>query len=453
MGEREYIQEEDLSGLVYKDIKKSGKNILKKDNRLIECRYELTALEYKLLLFVISFLEEADISENGFPVFRVPTRLFLNEIGDGQSEIYSYISKMIQGFMSKVITFERINEEGKREYIKYNLISRAKYTEGSGIIEIQIHRDLLPFFLYLKERYTKIPLQKVFELKSKYSIRLYELTKQYENTGYRKETLEKLRFFLGIENNEYSSFDLFERKVLSKAVSEITDKTDIAITYNKIREGRGRKVVAIEFFIRKKEDIQKEINALKSEAEEKLYKIYTIAVQRERMKDIIENIIKTSGGRITENEILFLSLNANIEGGEDIIFDIIKTTSKNKAVKNPFGLLVKLLDIDLQKANYKELLNTQKKVEVKMIEEIVEYSPPAYDIMKEVVDKIKQMHPEAQNNKGLSILPDISSLVGNTVLIFSGNNETTKMMIDYAMNYQDDIVMMLRNKGYRLFVL
>jgi hypothetical protein len=85
------------------------------------------------------------------------------------------------------------------------------------------------------------------QLKSSFSIRIYELLKQYENFKERSFLVEDLRTMLGIEADEYPKYGNFKQKVLNVAQKEIAEKTDISFEYEETKVGRG--VGKIRFFI------------------------------------------------------------------------------------------------------------------------------------------------------------------------------------------------------------
>src|SRR5690606_36842431 len=115
---------------------------------------------------------------------------------------------------------------------------------------LQFHPNLKDFFLELKEKFTTYQLENVVRLNSVYSIRIYELLKQYERLKKREFPLEELRSVLGIEPTKYKQYGHFKSKVLLGAQNEINKKTDIQFDFNEFKS--GRKVIGIEFIINSK---------------------------------------------------------------------------------------------------------------------------------------------------------------------------------------------------------
>ena len=114
----------------------------------------------------------------------------------------------------------------------------------------------MPYLLELKEQFTTYYLANIMSLKSTYSIRIFELLKQYEKLGKRKIELENLRQLVGtteIDQNgeiikeDYPLYGHFKSRVILTAQKELKQKTDILFNFKEIKQ--GRKVIAIEFEI------------------------------------------------------------------------------------------------------------------------------------------------------------------------------------------------------------
>jgi plasmid replication initiation protein len=106
--------------------------------------------------------------------------------------------------------------------------------------------------------YTQYDLFNILGLKSKYSIRLYELLKSYAYKGSKTYEIDELRTILAAEN--YKNFYNFRERVLKKSVKEINKYTDLDIDFslydrNGIKvngESAGKKICSVKFKIQKK---------------------------------------------------------------------------------------------------------------------------------------------------------------------------------------------------------
>jgi plasmid replication initiation protein len=96
------------------------------------------------------------------------------------------------------------------------------------------------------------------KLPSTYSIRIYELLKQYEKIGKRKFDLQELKEIVGaveqievkgkkVEKDNYPLYGNFRQKVLLKAERDLENYTDIRFEFEALK--KGRKVKEIMFYI------------------------------------------------------------------------------------------------------------------------------------------------------------------------------------------------------------
>jgi plasmid replication initiation protein len=136
------------------------------------------------------------------------------------------------------------------------MLSSATYSADKKKILLCFDPRIKPYLLELKREYTIYYLENVLGLKSIYSIRLYELLKQYESIGVRTFDVEQLRFILKIEN-EYKLYADFKRNVILSSQKELMEKTDIYFDF--AEQKSGNKVQKLVFSIHKKaEAIQRE---------------------------------------------------------------------------------------------------------------------------------------------------------------------------------------------------
>lgn len=114
----------------------------------------------------------------------------------------------------------------------------------------------MPYLIELKEQFTTYYLANIMSLKSSYSIRIFELLKQYEKIGKRRIELKNLRQLVGtteidangeIVKEDYPLYGHFKSRVILTAQKELKQKTDICFNFKEIKQ--SRKVVAIEFEI------------------------------------------------------------------------------------------------------------------------------------------------------------------------------------------------------------
>lgn len=144
-----------------------------------------------------------------------------------------------------------------------------------ALAKIKIDEDLAPYLFDLKEKFLSYGLKNVLNMKSQYSIRIYELMKSYHDmkigqTDHRSKSeklktpqkiewtidLDELKRLLMVDTiKSYSNFKDFRRYVLEKAQKEINELTDISVYYEPIT--KGRKTIKVKFTIVSKTGVER----------------------------------------------------------------------------------------------------------------------------------------------------------------------------------------------------
>lgn len=218
-----------------------GYQVIYKDNRLVEAKYDLTLQEKRLLLFSLS---KITADEFGVKPIVFSTKELAKMCGIEGNSTHENLKKTTAKLMSRVFVVKNLD---KQTYSQFNWVNRSTYHEKKGIVEIQFNRDLSQFFIDLKEKFTVIPLSQTLGLRSMYSIRMYELLKQYENIRCRDFNVCELKETLGISTEKMKKYNDFKRDVLEIAQRELLEKTDIRFEFEEIKTARS--VTSIEFKI------------------------------------------------------------------------------------------------------------------------------------------------------------------------------------------------------------
>ena len=216
-----------------------------KHNDLIEAKYKLNLVEQKIILYTVSQL---DRDENNFKLVKVKISDIAELIGN-EIHRYTEFKKIANDLMDKKVVLS------SRPNLDMRWLASSEYI-GEGIIELEFSEKLIPYLLQLKQRFTRYEIKNILSMKSSYSVRIYELMKQYENIGKREFELTEFNRCLGLKEDEYSRIYDFERFVLKVAKEEINRDTDLIIDYEKMR--KGRKITGFIFIIEPR-DTEKQI--------------------------------------------------------------------------------------------------------------------------------------------------------------------------------------------------
>jgi plasmid replication initiation protein len=217
-----------------------------KQNNLIEGKIDenLGSLEYKLLIASLSkikpnnkVLETIEFTISDFcQLFKIQ-----------REGMYSYIKIVCDKLLKRTITIEI----SKNEWKKFCWLYYIDYIHGKIIL--QFHPRLEPYLLFCQKnnKYTKYLLENIIDMNSKYSIRMYELLKQYQKIKSRTFSISELKELLGIPKTKYKKHDDFRKRILLPSKKEINGLTDIKIDYQEIKQ--GRKIEQIKYIILTKE--------------------------------------------------------------------------------------------------------------------------------------------------------------------------------------------------------
>ncbi len=322
--------------------KLKDRNIVKKDNNMIQGRYKLTTAEAKFVLMIIAQIEMKD---EDLKDYKITVKEIEEKIGIGEKN-HKKIYELCKGLMKKELTLKTSYEE----WTIFSWFSSVNYKKG--IITCHIAPELKPHLLKLKEKFTQYSLQNILNLKSIYSIRIYELAKQYEKVGYRILEVEEMQKMFDVPKS-FLRYSQFNQKVLQVAKKEINEKTDLSIELEEIK--KGKKVVAIKFLINKADETKN-----KAKLKKYIKLCHCPEQQKKELKEVLSNYLDKE---------------------EDIIISNIQYTN-NADTSNYIAYLTKALQNDYA-SNSRELMKQLEVEDMKEVNEIKKLKREAKKCFKE----------------------------------------------------------------------
>lgn len=296
-----------------------------KSNEIVEASYRLSLQEQRIILFMASKIQKDDED------FK-PVKLSIDEFVTllklkGKSK-----HKEMEEIASKLRRRELIINKPNSK-LRISWLSSEEYFYGQGYAELCFDPKLKPYLLQIKERFTKFQLRDVIRLKHLYSIRFYELLKQYESIGWRYFELDELKKILGIGSDEYKLYAHFKDKVLKPVKKEFDLKygvRELDFTFDYEEKKACRRVTGLKFEILKPEIQQETIenkledpcliqpqNALEAELSSlKLSKKQITTLIKKYSLDTIRRNIELARKKVENNELKSIPafLLAAIEG-------------------------------------------------------------------------------------------------------------------------------------------
>jgi plasmid replication initiation protein len=211
-----------------------------KSNVLLENRVKFKLVELKLTLAVIAQIKRGD---EEFQDYRLYIQDF-QELTQAKGDTYTHVKNACIGLRSKTIVIPM----GKGKNLVTGYFSDIEIHDR-GVLVFSISPKMRPYLLQLKKSFTVYDIRNVLNCRSVYSIRLYQLLKQYESIGKRTMKLDELKHILGFEPGQYSRWGNFKTRIIEVARKELKKHSDLYFEYE--TEKKGRVVQAITFTILK----------------------------------------------------------------------------------------------------------------------------------------------------------------------------------------------------------
>ena len=238
-------------------IEERNYSVVKSNDLIRNTRYDLTLVEQKIILRLIQQIKPNDKDLYSY-YFNINEFCVLCGIEQNNGANYMYIKNALKKLRDKSF-WVKINEEE----VLCSWLSKVKMNVKSGRIEIKLDNDLKPFLFELKKNFTEYSLFYILAMKSKYSIRMYELLKSYRYKSDLTIEIEYLKEMLLATN--YDRFYDFKKKVVEMAIGEINEYTDLKVTYDFLKTGKA--VTSITFKIRYN-DINEQLSMFKNVEDE-----------------------------------------------------------------------------------------------------------------------------------------------------------------------------------------
>jgi plasmid replication initiation protein len=234
----------------------NNRNIVTLSNKIIEAKYNLTLEEQNILYISASQISKGD---DEFKEYRI--RITDLENIESSVKKHSQIKNVAEKMMSRTITV--FDKDNPNDFVVYNLFEKIRYISKEASIVTKFHKELHPFFLQLKNEFTKANINHLVRFKSKYTSRLYldlkkeyDKQKKYKKNIYIETNLNDLLMRYEMPKSYYDYYSKFKNIFLLKTVDEINNKTDMYVQYEEIK--KGRKITSLKFCISEKETTHEE---------------------------------------------------------------------------------------------------------------------------------------------------------------------------------------------------
>ena len=239
-----------------------------KSNNLVESSYSLSLNAQRLIymgakklkpIFIKSNIKPSQLKSflatKTFGDLKIYVTEFKNEFNIKGNYLYDTFVDVAKELWNSKIQY--MSNDGK--IIEKRWVITCEYDPKNCCISLTFHPDLILDLLVFKNKYNKIQHNATKALKNSDQIRTYELLKRYVKRGVRRFELVDYRYKLAYDDDIYPEYSKLKQRKIKPTIKAINENTDIEIyDFKEIRY--GRKIGAIEFYIRDNKEAQLEEN-------------------------------------------------------------------------------------------------------------------------------------------------------------------------------------------------
>ena len=177
---------------------------------------------------------------------------YINTFGVSQSTAYETLKDACKTLFARQFSYQEPRERGRIANKTTRWVSDIAYIDNSATVEFTFAPAVLPLILHLEKHLTSYELEQVAHLTSGYAVRLYELLIAWRSVGKTPEIkLNEFRQKMGVLDGEYQRMELFKRRVIEPAITQINEHTDITAEY--LQYKKGRSIVGFSFKFKQKQ--------------------------------------------------------------------------------------------------------------------------------------------------------------------------------------------------------
>lgn len=299
-------------------LRKERENFTK-SNFLISCKYKSSLLENKLMVISLSRADELKKDpENGILYQQIKVSEIKKELGCNGGSFYSNLANAAESMTSKSIG---VFDPENKMFDYMSIIIRAHCEKG--IFTIEYNPRIAEYIQNIKQNFTSLPKKIMLSFRSVYAFRIYEVLRSkcyygkkdiktdndvFEipfllselklQIGVVNSNLDKVRNILNKSKNpdyDYAveaspekvleKWSEFKRKALDPSINEINEKTDMEVSYDTERSGRGGKVHKIIFYVKYKAITEAALDGTDTKPE-------LTQEQKDEIVDIVSDLIE-----------------------------------------------------------------------------------------------------------------------------------------------------------------
>lgn len=231
------------------------KELVVKDNALINASYNLDLVEQRLVLLAIIEARQNNVTTDSDLTVHVDS--YIKHFGVHRNTAYQALRDACRNLFERRFSYEKLTKKGNVENVISRWVQRVSYVDNEALVRLKFSDDVAPLITSLERHFTSYELEQVSHLTSAYAVRLYELLIAWRSV--RKTPVFELSEFrskLGVDANEYERMHHFKSRVLEIAIKQINKHTDIIVKYEQHKKGRSISGFSFTFTSKKKKPLK-----------------------------------------------------------------------------------------------------------------------------------------------------------------------------------------------------
>lgn len=276
------------------------KNTIVEDLRLVDCVFNatLTKKQLDLILWIISMVNKTD---KDFKTYEIPLEI-IAELYNPANPRREETKKTIRTALKSIInsSFCIMGEETESYY---HWVEMCKIDWDKNVVYLRLSNEVRNFYLELGKQNLTYTLENILALRTLTDARLYQWA--YGKKGFKNEVFISIEdaklLFCGKEESE--TYD-FLTKYLDQSIKRINEKTDLTLSYEKVRKSgvNKNKISSLKFTI----ECNYKVSKSRTKAQVKYDKEKNIALWQERnnLKEELEKVNEEKNTLKLENKKL-----------------------------------------------------------------------------------------------------------------------------------------------------
>jgi plasmid replication initiation protein len=248
------------------------KELIVKDNALINASYNLDLVEQRLILLAIMEARESGKGINANDPLTVHAESYINQFNVHRNTAYQALKDACKDLFARQFSYQEQRPKGIAN-ITSRWVSQIAYIDNTASVELIFSPAIIPLITRLEKHFTSYEMKQISYLSTGYAVRLYEILIAWRSTG-KTPVIELIDFRkqIGVLDTEYNRMHDFKKRVLDPSIKQIKEHTDITVEVEQHKTGRSIK--GFSFNLKQKKSANQQlINTINSDTVDLCFKM------------------------------------------------------------------------------------------------------------------------------------------------------------------------------------